>query len=153
MFLALFGLGKKSSSPSRKISPKEEKTSSSKSARKRKSSKAVIDFSADSISSSSQHTEHDGRDILSVEKLNDSIGSGEYDAVPDAVDYQIPFATSDAYEVKSLSSNKSRTISQGICQTQKLKNELGEEIRQVREEFDEKFQQIQNEMKKHRKWY
>ena len=89
-----------------------------------------------------------------MEQISDSIGYGEYDAVPDAIDYQIPFATSDAYDEKHVTSNKFRKISQQICRTQKLRKELGEEIRQeIREEFDEKFQEIHNEMKKHRKWY
>ena len=148
IFLAFFGFGKKS----RKVSSKEERMSTSKSTNCRKSSKTAIDFSADSNCLSYQHTEKDSPDILSMKKLNDSLVSGEYDAVPDAVDYQIPFAPPGSYEGKNASPNT--LAKHEICLTQKLRKELGEEIKQeIEEKFREEFQEIRSEMKKHRKWY
>ena len=156
IFLAFFGFGKKSrkvSSKSRMSSERSpERIGTTNSTNCRRRSKTAIDISADNNCLSYQHTEKESPDILSMKTLNDSLVSGEYDAVPDAVNYRIPFASPESYEGKNVSQNT--LARQDICLTQKLRKELGEEIKQeIEEKFREEFQEIRSEMKKHRKWY
>ena len=146
----------------RKIAPEKQKENFAKSADSRNSSKTIVEFVQENDTSTKQNEEHDRTTSKgSFKDLYIADGFDEHNAVPDAVEYQVPFG----HLVPDKSTNTGVNISEKhgfVIQKQfyeisqelnELRNVMARELKEMRDEMARELKEIRDEMKHHRKWY